>query len=257
MRRTAAGWVAVISFVAGPVGPASCGGTAIDRVVRSDEPSGGGSFPGGSKNAGGASSVGGGMPAAGGVTANGGSLATGGAPATGGVPTTGGGAGLGGAGSTNAGGVDGGSATGGTVSVDAAGFPPCCSSDSECGEPAVLCVHTLCLPPVDGMCWRDDECPLGQRCDGVRICPCYADCSYGAEPGRCVQTGAYCCSGDSDCGDVFTFVPCVNGVCKTPNPNNCWKDSECPSGERCFGAFVCRCGSTCLNEPDTPGLCGE
>ena len=241
-------------FIVGAVVLASCGGTAIDRVAPSDQATGGkAASSGGLSELGGANISTGGASTTGGARSSGGNRASGGTSANGGARSTGGTAGPGGRGA-NAGGTDGGSATGGRVSVDAAGSP-CCSTDSDCGEPAVHCVHTLCLLPVDGGCWRDDECPLGQRCDGVRICPCYADCSYSAEPGRCVPTGAYCCQIDSDCGDVFTWVPCVNGVCKTPNPRNCWKDIECGSEQICVGEFVCRCGSTCINEPDTPGLC--
>lgn len=169
-------------------------------------------------------------------------------------PTSCGPTGLGGAGGTGtagAAGIGGNNSAGGTTGTG--GFPACCSSDGDCGsDPTVHCVNTICLRPVPGGCWRDGDCPTGQRCEGPRICGCASDCSYSAIAGKCVVVTPGCCQKDFDCGDIV-YVPCVNGMCKQTITGRCWTSAECGGGT-CVGAFVCGCGLLC-DQGDTPGTC--
>ena len=161
-----------------------------------------------------------------------------------------GGTGGGGAGGT---GTGGGTAAGGLGG--SGGYPACCYADADCGsDPAVHCVDTICLLPVPGGCWRNADCANGQTCNGARVCPCNADCSYNAVPGKCVSLPPGCCQKDSDCGDLV-YEPCVNGVCKSTVPGGCWTNAECRSGGSCIGAFVCGCAARC-SQGDAPGTCG-
>lgn len=170
--------------------------------------------------------------------------------------STGGSAGAGG--TSGAGGASGGSS-------GAGGSPVCCSTASDCsaGDPdhddgapwPVDCVEGVCkaLPHESGRCWQDDQCQMG-LCVGQSICPCTADCIQEDQPGYCMApTQPGCCTNDYDCGDE-AFVPCVNGVCKAPVADGCWKSSECPPGKQCVGAMVCPCAAVCDSE-DKPGKC--
>jgi hypothetical protein len=60
----------------------------------------------------------------------------------------------------------------------------CCHGDGECPRGSI-CSSTLCLTPEAGACWRDLDCPVGERCIGLFICPCSADCEVDAIAGRC------------------------------------------------------------------------
>lgn len=184
--------------------------------------------------------------------------ASGGAPGdASGSGTTGGfndGSATGAPGSGGAAGVEAGAAGGGTASD--AGQPPCCSADSECGGEAVAhCVNSICVPATSGGCWRDADCPNGQKCEGALVCGCASDCSYSTRPGKCVPLPSGCCQKDADCGD-FVYEPCVNGVCKTTTPGGCWTSAECRNGASCIGAFVCGCAARC-SQGDTLGTCGR
>jgi hypothetical protein len=266
-----------------------CGGTTNGKTGSTGETPGAGNTDAGSSGAGGALVETGGRSSAGGAYGVGGSAIRGGAPPTGGSRAAGG-ATVTAGGNTAAGGTvatgglpgcecprylacppgttlviapgpcscascmslgAGGASTGGRPSRDG-GFPACCSSDIECGDdPSLHCVNTRCLYSESDRCWRDGDCGDGEQCSGVRICPCNADCDYDAVPGTCVPSG--CCLTDFECGDIY-HVPCVNGVCMTPNPQNCWSDTECAAGTHCVGSFVCPCKSFCP-KPNTPGLC--
>lgn len=118
-----------------------------------------------------------------------------------------------------------------------------------CNPPAFNCAPTsACLSTCPEIAC--ESCPpVGTVFDAPPGCAC--DCNATGQL-ACKQV-ANCCVTDMDCGD-FVFVPCVEGVCKTPvGGGQCWSDAECPSGS-CLGAFVCPCGFDC-NQPDKPGFC--
>ncbi|MDP9002586.1 MAG: hypothetical protein M3O46_21055 [Myxococcota bacterium] len=93
----------------------------------------------------------------------------------------------------------------------------CCAGDRDCA-PGLICSVTLCLAPEAGACWRDIDCQAGDRCVGVRICPCNADCNYTAVAGRC------------------GFAPDAGAVAPCPSP------PALPNGAACAAA---QAGSEC------------
>jgi hypothetical protein len=178
-----------------------------------------------------------------------------------------------GGGATGGGGTGGVVSTGGTGAVSGSGGVSgggtggvggefCCQTDAEC-NPGVdfwdqRCVEGVCLPiPSSESCWTQADCAPGDSCLGACVCPCGLDCDCGGQLGKCVspvpEPEPGCCSEDWQCGDLV-FAPCVNGVCKQHEPNQCWVDAECAPDQKCVGAFVCPCGADCITE-DKPGTC--
>ena len=129
------------------------------------------------------------------------------------------------------------------------GKPPPCH---ECNMGSWACSPSLCI----------DACPeimcaaCGPNSEPVQTDTCSCICN-GDGQFVCKKTppGSTCCSIDIDCGDRV-YAPCVNGVCKQPQPpdGSCWADGHCPSGDTCQGEFVCPCGSDCDTD-DKPGVC--
>ena len=236
----------------------ACGGS-----VKQD----GGGAAGGGNAAGSGNSAG-----TGAFSGSGGSGAVSGGAGSGAVGGIAGSGAIGGiAGSGAVGGVAGGGAVGGVAG--AGGISPCCTSDLSCpqwfgdseDEPfpgSTVCVEGNCIPSAPpGRCWRDSDCGKGVSCNGAFVCPCGMDCYAADQLGWCggppppppPPPPGGCCKTDYDCGD-FVYTPCVNNVCKQPVPGKCWKDTECPKGKKCVGAFVCGCLALCA-APDTPGTC--
>ncbi len=104
-------------------------------------------------------------------------------------------------------------------------------------------------------CKADEECPIGQECDGARcedvqhwkryryagtITPCQseAQCVEGARcvAGRCEPA----CEADTECGVGYT---CVTGCAKPGCPNVCRR--SCTGDAGCPTAFFCAGGGRC------------
>jgi hypothetical protein len=70
------------------------------------------------------------------------------------------------------------------------GFPACCGDTAPCPG-GYECVDTICLlPPPGGTCYSDFDCASlgsGFHCEGGKVCPCTADCSYSTLLGTCVK----------------------------------------------------------------------
>ena len=63
----------------------------------------------------------------------------------------------------------------------------CCKTDNDCGDYAYSpCVSGVCKQPVIGHCWKTEECPAGQKCVGVSVCPCPYECGMLESPGQCL-----------------------------------------------------------------------
>jgi hypothetical protein len=91
----------------------------------------------------------------------------------------------------------------------------------------------------------------GTLVDGGRACP---------NPGD-----GHCCFLDEDCREGFA---CIGATCTVDRqepgvceylaglaPGQCWRDSDCPDGNRtCVGTSICPCLHMC-NAPDGPGTC--
>ena len=112
----------------------------------------------------------------------------------------------------------------------------CCQGDDECSAGQV-CAVTRCLPkPPPGACWRNIDCPIGDRCMGARICSCSADCSFDALPGACAPP--------ADDAGMLTGCPPVPLL---PAGSSCdvsqvGSDCEYPASQ--FGAGYCLCEKT-------------
>lgn len=65
--------------------------------------------------------------------------------------------------------------------------PPCCMSDMDCGDFVYSpCVNGVCKDtPLPGTCWKNQDCPIGQSCAGVFVCPCGSDCDQADKAGAC------------------------------------------------------------------------
>lgn len=65
--------------------------------------------------------------------------------------------------------------------------PQCCMVDLDCGDFVYSpCVNGVCKPgPEAGTCWKNQDCPDGQACTGVVVCPCGAVCDQPDKPGVC------------------------------------------------------------------------
>jgi hypothetical protein len=64
----------------------------------------------------------------------------------------------------------------------------CCNQDADCaatGQGAVCATHVCKPPPAAPGCWTSAQCPQGQTCTGVGVCPCGADCLLPDHPGMC------------------------------------------------------------------------
>jgi hypothetical protein len=72
------------------------------------------------------------------------------------------------------------------------GIHGCCFEDADCGGDrcyGAACdakIEGVCKPvPKPGFCWGDRDCPGGQSCSGVRVCPCGASCLIADQIGTC------------------------------------------------------------------------
>lgn len=153
--------------------------------------------------------------------------------------------------------------------------PSCTSGAWTCPEGTfsqALCFHDPQCPDFVRPC---EHCKVGDgkaelvcdpSADCLAECPEIAcsDCSSGPitvkgcscscnDAGQLKCSPQICCMEDFDCGDE-TYAPCVNGVCKQPVLDGCWKSSECGPNTSCIEVFVCPCGEDCDVE-DKPGFC--
>ena len=157
--------------------------------------------------------------------------------------------------------------------------PGCCTSDEECDlgvDMAFVCAGVdpdsglgVCLPAItiEGECWDDLDCPVGQSCADASFCPCGFECLAIQLPGTCVTSPTdTCCGLDCDCGEgqECVYLPEwpvgdeLPGACKPiPTDGMCWTDADCQgSDQMCLGAVPCPCnlgweGDGC----DIPGQC--
>lgn len=145
----------------------------------------------------------------------------------------------------------------------------CCQEDADCVADNVCAGDEdpwndgICLvAPAFGDCWDDGDCGQGEWCFGSTFCPCNWDCDMDMmeAPGFCVDPPWPCCFSEVDCpkdmvcaGDEFDWFE--GGICKEPPAEgNCWDDGDCETGETCFGAIFCPCGTDC-GQIEMPGAC--
>ena len=159
---------------------------------------------------------------------------------------------------------------------DSGGRPACVGPGCECGidygcRDGFACERGRCV--VDATCVDDEDCPLGEICEGScepgsRPCRTHGDCRVGeycGDDGQCTVSGA--CSDDAACADTSficdfrdTCVPDVEGSCR--GAEDCSGDRVCVEG-RCRGPgdvcqFNYQCGGlTCVNSRCTQVCRGD
>lgn len=145
----------------------------------------------------------------------------------------------------------------------------CCASNDDCDGIDVCAgldgdgVWTgVCEPPPlkPGDCWLDKDCPAGNTCEGIQVCPCDADCDMLDSFGTCTPYPVGpCCESDFDCGENMVCVePGPGGKCvPLLDKGSCWWDGNCEDDELCIGASYCPCGDWCGDEDgwEMPGTC--
>lgn len=184
--------------------------------------------------------------APGGTTSAGGSAtaATGGGAGTGQAGMGGAGTGATGTGGvgTGKGGAAGAAASAGSSGIaGAGGFPACCGPTAPCPG-GYECVDTICVvPPAAGKCFAESDCavlgPGSWTCDGGKVCPCTADCSFSTLLGTCVS-GAGGAAGASGAGGA-------TGACPATFPSN--GEPCAPDGLHCPGGACCGPSANCVN----------
>jgi len=134
-----------------------------------------------------------------------------------------------------------------------------CSSDSDCqwyetcqmwdyatGDAAIACcpAGAPCIPELppcggqgvcvlmDGYCWSNADCAVGEVCEGASTCPPGAYCLVAAGPGKCSPGGQseFCGNGMDDDGDGLVDEGC---------------DNACPDGTMCAAGEVCEEQTVC------------
>lgn len=164
------------------------------------------------------------------------------------------------------------STTGCRSNADCTGREACrgiatCGGTGTCMAPGPC---PLVFAPVcgcDGVTYGN-TCELSNAGIGLRsvgACPT-ADASTDSGSSTC-RVNAGCCASDADCRGSGYCAPaesCAGGVatsvCKTrpSGANQCWRNSDCPSGGGrlgvCSGARICPCGAMCIIA-DAPGTC--
>jgi len=164
------------------------------------------------------------------------------------------------------------------------GTMDCCPPGTFCDAGIPPCEEGVCRLKA-GFCWTDDDCGLGEKCEGVLMTNCgdptdpESNCIDGDWPGNCVQSEPECMS-DDDCPPGFVCVvetwcppcydedpPCLapcyaEGHCEPAPEDKCFDDSDCADGEYCdFSGSLgdcCMPGEFCLAiYPPCEGVCKD